>query len=116
MQINTDAEGKLSLDLFTTERTIQSAMISSVATRLGSFLFRPEFGSAHHDADKISDDTLELLKSQLTRSLNWLIEIGRATSITVEAVQTDLNRVKVDLSAIQADGVEISFSVFKVVS
>lgn len=113
MQINTDAEGKLELDLFTTERTIQSAMLSSVMTQLGSFVFNTSHGSAHHGIDKITDDTLELLESQLTKALQWLIDIGRAVSTDVSAVQVAQHRIRIDQSAVQADGQEISYSVFK---
>lgn len=113
MQINTDAEGKLILDLFTTERTIQSAMLTSVMRPLASFVFNTGHGSAHHSINKITDNTLERLKTDLTKSLNWLIEIGRAVSTAMEVIQTEANRIRVDLSAKQADGQEISFSVFK---
>lgn len=116
MLISTTSEGLLTLSVATPGPTIQNAMLTSVFTQQGTFFQRPDFGSRHHEIDKITDDTLELLKAHLLNALQWLIDTGKALSNTVEVIQESLHRVRIKIETVQADGQEISFSVFKTVA
>ncbi len=112
MRTDLTAEGNPTLSLFTAEKTIQTAMINTIFTALGSLYINQTYGSAHHGVTKVTDDALRLIEAYIRAALQWLLDLGRATSITVSASKEDKHRIKVDLSAVQADGLEISFSVY----
>lgn len=113
IQIVVNADGTLGLSFDAFEDTIKNNMINSVMVPLGNFFQRPSFGSRVTAVIKITDNSLELIKSYVLESLQWLLDTGRAVSHEVEVTQADRHRIKIDLSTIQADGREITFAVFK---
>jgi len=89
----------------------------SVNLPKGSMFNLPDFGLNLSDIKKLTDDKIELIKGRLEKSTQWIIDIGKAKSITVivEKNTQSIGRVDIFLSAIEADGTPVDVNTFRTV-
>jgi phage gp46-like protein len=75
----------------------------------------PNFGLNISDIKKLTDDKIELIKGRYEQALSWIVDIGKARSITVytEKQTGSIDRVNVRVLAIEADGTPVSYDTFK---
>lgn len=88
----------------------------SVTVEKGSFFHNPGFGLRRRDRLKNTEATAELIRHDYKDALQWLIDTGRAKSVDVSAERDrrqDLNRLKLLIEVVQADGRTVTFTTFK---
>lgn len=88
----------------------------SLAVEKGSFFHRPEFGLRRRGRLKNTEATAALIRQDYLDALRWLVDVGRAKSVEVfvERDRTqDLNRLKILVEAVQADGRTVTFTTFR---
>ncbi|MBI5550754.1 MAG: phage GP46 family protein [Desulfobacterales bacterium] len=89
----------------------------SLMVPLGGFFAAPAFGSRLHllRREKLTPRTVALARQYCLEATRWLIDLGRATQIEVEAIADHTaatGRVLLKISAVQADGRTVTFSTF----
>ncbi len=94
--------------------TIANNIWLSLNVRRGSFFARPEFGMRELP-NKNTPRAAALIEQYAKEALQWILDLGRATSIAVEAERDPVNhpnRIILRGEAVQADGRQISFEHF----
>jgi len=86
----------------------------SLMVSKGSFFQRPAFGSRLHllHRSKMTARTAALAVAYCKEALQWIIDLGRAISIDVDAEvdrTVDPSRLKLKITAEQADGRPITY-------
>jgi phage gp46-like protein len=88
----------------------------SLAVEKGSFFHRPEFGLRRRGRLKNTAPAAALIRQDYLDALRWLVDTGRAKSVEVFVERDrrqDLNRLKVLIEAVQADGRTVTFTTFR---
>jgi phage gp46-like protein len=96
--------------------SIFNNILLSLTIRQGSWWFDPGFGLRRRERMKNTENNARLVEADCRQALQWLIDSGRAASIEVftERDRTqNLNRLKILVEAVQADGRRITFETFK---
>lgn len=80
----------------------------------GKFWANPTFGNKIYMVRKVTDSNVLLAKQYVEEALNWLLQIGRATSIVVLAEKdTDprnQGRINIKVEARQPDGLIVTYN------
>jgi len=86
----------------------------SLHVQKGSFFAAPDFGSRLHEIKKLTEQNIALAKDYCKEACQWIIDLGRATSIDiiVERDEDVMNRMNILVTAVQANGAEMSFTTF----
>jgi len=88
----------------------------SLTVEKGSFFHNPSFGLRQRGRLKNTETTAALIRHDYLDALQWLIDTGRAKSVDVyvERDRTqDLNRLKILVEVVQADGHKVTFETFR---
>lgn len=88
----------------------------SLTIKQGSWWFDPAFGMRDRGRMKNTESTARLIREDCKQALQWIIDAGRAREINVHTERDrsqDLNRLKIVVEAIQADGRRVTFETFK---
>lgn len=88
----------------------------SLSIKQGSWWFDTTFGLRDRGRMKNTESTARLVREDCKQALQWLIDNGRATSIDVITERDrsqNLNRLKILVEAVQADGKTVTFETFK---
>jgi phage gp46-like protein len=94
---------------------IRNNILVSLSIRKGSWWQDPEFGLRDRGRMKLTDQTVRLVRSDCLEALQWLKDTGRAKSIEVTTLRDraeNVNRIKVLVEAVQADGRAVTFEHF----
>jgi phage gp46-like protein len=98
--------------------TIFNNIFLSLTITRGEFFAAPDFGLRNRGRMKNTERNALLVRDDCRQALQWLIDTGRATSIDVgverDRIQ-DPNRLKVLVTAVQANGQAVTFETFKAV-
>jgi phage gp46-like protein len=100
-----------------TDNNLLNNIYLSLMVRRGSWFQNPEFGSRLHLLTRAKNTarTEALAVEYCREALQWIIDLGRAASIGINAERdrtVDLHRLKVAIQAQKADGDRISFTTF----
>lgn len=82
----------------------------------GSFFHNPAFGLRQRSRMKNTVATAALVCHDYKEALQWLIDTGRARSVDVSSERDrrqDLNRLKLLVEVVQADGRTVTFTIFR---
>lgn len=114
-QININAQYPTGGMLFTKNTDIRTSIYLSLNINKGSFFQNPSFGSLLYTIKKMNQQNLSLAKQYCDEALKWLIQTGRATSITVIVEQDISNPYRMDIkvTAKQPDGLIISYQQYR---
>ncbi len=88
----------------------------SLTVGKGSFFHNPAFGLRQRGRLKNTKATAALIRHDYQEALQWLIDTGRAKSVDVSVERDrrqDLNRLKLLVEVVQADGRTVTFTTFK---
>jgi len=88
---------------------------TSLTITQGSWWFNPAFGLRDRGPLKNTEATARLVKQDCQQALQWLLDNGRASSIVIDTERDrsrDLNRLKLLVTATQADGRQVTFDKF----
>lgn len=85
----------------------------SLTVKRGTFFQNPGFGSRLHELSRAKNTarTRNLAAEYAKEALQWLIDAGRATEITVDIERRD-NGLALKVTATQADGLEVEYEHF----
>ncbi len=87
----------------------------SLAVEQGTFFARPSFGMRSLRGEKLTARTVELARQYAVEAVQWVIDIGRATDINIQAEadkSSATGRIELLVAATQADGRQVSFEKF----
>lgn len=96
---------------------ISNNILLSLGIQRGSWFQNPEFGSRLHLLRKAKNTTLteRLARDYCREALQWLLDTGKATNISI-AAERDLtvnrHRLKLVIEATQANGRKVTFEHF----
>lgn len=88
----------------------------SLTVKKGSFFHNPAFGLRQRGRLKNTEATAALIRHDYKDALQWLIDIGRAKSVAVSSERDrwqDLNRLKLLIEVVQADGRTVTFTTYR---
>jgi len=90
-------------------------IILTLSIKKGSWWFDPSFGLIHRPRLKNTPATARLLQQDMEQALQWIIDAGRATSITIATQRDENNRHRLNflITAIQPDGRSVTYTTFK---
>ena len=93
---------------------IRNNLYLSLAIKKGSWWAAPEFGLRDRGRMKITEQSLRLLRGDCLEALQWLLDSGRAKSVEVLVMRDDqvMNRVRIGVEAVQADGRKVTIDKF----
>lgn len=113
-KIITDFEAGTAMMSWDKEDSIRGNIFFSLNIIPGSIFNNPTFGLKLDDIKKITTASIELIHQRITNSLQWIIDVGKATSIVVLVEKDDLdkNRINIKIEAVQSDGTALSYSQF----
>lgn len=97
-------------------RDLSNNIYLSLTVKKGSFFHNPEFGLRQRPRMKNTEATAALIRHDYKEALQWLVDTGRAKSVTVSSErdrQQDLSRLKLLTEVVQADGRTVTFTTFK---
>lgn len=87
----------------------------SLTVAKGSWFHNPGFGLRQRSRMKNTETTAALIRHDYEEALQWLLDTGKAKSVEVwvdrDRIQ-DLNRLKLLVEVVQADGRKVSFETF----
>jgi len=95
---------------------ISNNIYLSLTVKKGSFFHNPSFGLRQRGRLKNTETTAALIRHDYKDALQWLIDTGRAKSVEVWAERDrtqDLNRLKLLVEVVQADGHKVTFEIFR---
>jgi phage gp46-like protein len=98
--------------VFAKNQDIRTNIFLSLSINKGSFFQNKDFGCELFKIKKITGPNILLAQQYVQDALQWLIQTGRATSITVIVEQDliDRNRLDIKISAIQPNGLIIKYT------
>lgn len=101
------------LDMETPCETLAVNVYLSLAVPRGSFFQNPDFGSRLHELARAKNSarTEGLAVEYVKEALQWLLDTGRATSVTV-ATEREKFRLKLLVTVTQADGLAVEYERF----
>lgn len=88
----------------------------SLAIERGSWWHNPQFGLRKRDRLKNTEATAALIRHDYKEALQWLIDTGRAKSVTVTSERdrsVDLHRLKLRVEVVAANGRTATFEIFR---
>lgn len=88
----------------------------SLTVAKGSFFHNPDLGLRQRGRLKNTEATAALIRHDYKDALQWLIDTGRAKSVDVSSERDrrqDLNRLKLLVEVVQADGRTVTFTTFR---
>jgi phage gp46-like protein len=106
--------GKLEMS-FTGGNDLLTNVILSVEIAQGSFFLDPTFGMLRRPREKNTAATAKLIEGDVRSALQWLIDVGRATSIAVVMeIDTLLvkTRLKARITVTAAQGNKVTYDKF----
>lgn len=94
--------------------SLLSNIMLSICVKRGSLFSFPEFGSRLHEIGKITDGNLRLARDYTVEALQWLITVGRAAAVQVEAQRDpkDPSRINLYGSVTKSSGDVVPFTVY----
>ena len=96
---------------------ISTIIWTSLNVKKGSLFNVPEFGVDLSDIKKVTSSKVDLIKTRFEAALQWILDIGKAKSITVivERNKQDKSRIDYKVEAVQADGIPVTVESFRTV-
>ena len=96
---------------------ISTPVYYSMHVPTGKLFPRPNFGLYLKDIKKVTPNVLDLFKQRITASTKWLIDLGKAESITIDVERNlqNINRIDYKVKIIQADGIPVTINNFVIV-
>ena len=91
---------------------IRSDVYFSLMIKRGSWFADTSFGCRLHEIKKLTDSNLLLAHQYVLEALNWLIQTGRATTISAVATKADYNKISIDIQVQQANGIKLFYKIF----
>lgn len=113
--ITTPADGQAQMT-FNEVGDIFNNIFLSLTVKKGSFFHNPDFGLRQRGRLKNTEATAALIRHDYKDALQWLIDTGRARSVDVSSERDrrqDLNRLKLLIEVVQADGRTVTFTTFR---
>jgi phage gp46-like protein len=109
--ICTNSVGQMTFDKNT---TIATDIYCSLNMKPNSFFQNPSFSNKLFTIKKVTDANVLLAKQYIEQALKWLLQLKKATSITVivEKDSKDFNRINFKITAIQPDNVTVYYQQF----
>jgi len=101
--------GKLT---FVKNTDIRTDIYMSLNVKQGTWFQNPDFGSQLYKVKKVTGPNLILAKQYIQSALQWLINIGYATAIAVEAQAGTLGHIIINLTVTQANGMVLFYQLF----
>lgn len=100
---------------FTPAADILNNIVISLGIKKGTWWHDPAFGLTHRPRVKNTPTTARLIKQDVEQALQWIINSGRATAIEVDTWrdENDRHRLKILVTATQADGRIVTYTTFK---
>ena len=116
-KIITDFEAGTAMMSWDKEDSIRGNIYFSLNIIPGTIFNNPTFGLKLSDIKKITTNSIELIHQRIIKALQWMIDVGKATSVSVlvERDTIDKNRVNIKVDMKQSDGTAITYSQFKTV-
>lgn len=92
-----------------TSEDISTNIYWSLWIRKGDLYNAPDFGLDMTGLDKMTTNVVKIFKIRIEKALSWLVDIGKAVSISVlvERDLTNINKINYRVDAVQADGIPI---------
>lgn len=96
---------------------ITTNIYTSLNITKGSLFNMPDFGLDLSDIRKVTANNINLIRTRLETALAWLLDVGKAKSITVivEKDNRDIHRINYKVEALQADGIPVTVTNFRTV-
>jgi hypothetical protein len=96
---------------------ISTNIYTTLGIKKRSWFLNPSFGLDLSDIKKVTVNNIDLIKSRIIKALQWLLDSGKAKSITVivEKDLRDTGRINYKVEAIQANGIPVTVSYFRTV-
>lgn len=90
----------------------------SLMVKKGSFFARPSFGSRLHELARNKNNAANeaLAKDYCAEALQWLIDTGKAVSFDIQTERDpagDHHRLKIQITAVQADLSIVTFETYQ---
>jgi phage gp46-like protein len=92
--------------------TILNNVYLSLMVKRGTFFQNPDFGMRSLARAKNTKNVEVLAKEYCLEALQWIKDSKKATKIDVFAQRDSLNRMKVLIEVVQADGRQVNFETF----
>jgi phage gp46-like protein len=115
MSINIITENGRLLMSYSEGNELVTNVILSLEIVQGSFFLDPAFGLKKRERMKNTDATAQLIKGDIKAALQWLIDSGRASVITVQMEKdtlVDKSRLKASVTVIDAKGAAVTYDKF----
>lgn len=111
-QINLDRGNSTGYMTFAKNTDIRSNIYFSLYINQGDWFYDPTFGSKLSQIRKITDSNILLAKQYTEEALKWLLNTGKASSITVIAEKDDqnLNQINLKVTVIQPNSVTLYYN------
>jgi len=97
---------------FEKDYSIRNNIFLSLTLARGAFFQDPTFGHRLNEVKKNTVNAPALVKEYAREALQWVIDTGRAKSITIETERGEKDRINISVSAVEADGNEVKFETF----
>jgi phage gp46-like protein len=97
-----------------TSEDISTNIYWSLWIRKGDLYNAPDFGIDMTGLDKMTTNVVKIFKIRIEKALSWLVDIGKAVSISVlvERDLTNINKINYRVDAVQSDGIPITVNNF----
>lgn len=97
--------------VFEKNENILTSIFLSLAINKGDFFQNQDFGCDIYKIKKITPSNIKLAQQYVQDALQWLIQVGRATTInvTVEQDTQNINQLDIKVDATQPNGLIITY-------
>jgi phage gp46-like protein len=114
MDFKTDTTNGLGYMTFGKNTDIRTDIYLSLSINQGDFFQNSGFGSQLFRIKKVTPNNIVLAQKYVTDALNWLIQTGRASSITVivEKDTRNIDQLDIKVTALQPNGVTVYYQQF----
>lgn len=114
MNFSVDSTSGIGYQTWTLATDIRTNIWYSLNIDYGRFWQQPTFGNKLYLIKKLSDSNVLLARQYVEEALAWLIQVGRATSISVTCARSadprTPGRLDIEVKATQPDGLIISYT------
>jgi len=114
MDFKVDTTNGFGVMTFVKNTDIRTDIYNSLATRQGDFFQNTEFGSQIYKIKKVTDSNLVLAKQYVELALQWLIQTGKASqiSVIVEKDTAHYDQIDIKITVVQTNGIVLFYQQF----
>lgn len=100
---------------FVKNDNILTEIVLTFLSAQGRWFFNPNWGHNLASIKKVTTKNVNLAQQYLSEAMQWIVDVGHAKSITVlaEADSQDTNRINYKITAVQANGFVLVYTVYK---